>query len=407
MAVASFRHTIDRHVPKMAWCARLRRGDPVVHVRHGSWVEQGVGFFFEGAWNGPFGAGAFTDATICLGSGARLTRDGSVEFAGASHPKERLHFLRDGDLLYVSNSLPFVLAEAGDELDWQYRFLQQDLISFCDGLESSVDGVPTALGNTVKIVYCSNISVGPELQLRKELKPEPRRFSDYADYVAFLRTEVARLHANADRSGAADSVPPGRDHRPSGYDSPAAAILAREIGCTEAVTFVSGRENFGEDSDSGTEIGRLLGMTVHEFHRTAYRSSPNVPEAEFLAVGTGGEDVPMSVFEERIEGTLFFTGFLGDRLWARLWPDPRGSERFEMGPDGASLSEFRLRVGFVHLPIPLLLSFTRHPDLHRIANSAEMRPWRSPNPLYDRPVPRRFIEENGVPRGMFGKPNGR
>jgi hypothetical protein len=71
-------------------------------------------------------------------------------------------------------------------------------------------------------------------------------------------------------------------------------------------------------------------------------------------------------------------------------------------PAGASLTEFRLRVGFVHLPVPLL-TYGAQPSLHRISNSQAMRPWRVRNPHYDRPIPRRLVEEAGIPRELFGR----
>ena len=389
------------YLPSMAWCARVQLGNPVVLVRHGSGVECDDSFFVEGVWNGAFRDGGFPDATICLGSGGRITREGAIQFAGTSHPKERLHVLGDEREVVVSNSLPFLLAETEEHLDPTYRFYEHDLISFVDGLDELTTRIPTASGRSVQLLYCANLLVSSDLQLRPTLKAEPRRFLDYADYITFLREEVAKLYANADDQARQIRFRPLATIS-SGYDSPAAAILARGIGCTDAVTFTSARENFQQDSDSGTEIGRLLGMHVEEFDRVDYRRLASLPSAEFLAVGTGGEDVVMAAFEERLRGTLFFTGFMGDSLWARIHHDPRGSERFKVAPGGASLAEFRLRVGFVHLPVPLL-SLTRHPDLHRISNSREMGPWRSPNPLYDRPVPRRFIEEHGIPRHMFGQ----
>jgi hypothetical protein len=68
-------------------------------------------------------------------------------------------------------------------------------------------------------------------------------------------------------------------------------------------------------------------------------------------------------------------------------------------PAGASLAEFRLRVGFVHFPVPQ----SHHrllPDLQRLSASVEMVPWRIGGE-YDRPIPRRIVEEAGIPRELF------
>jgi hypothetical protein len=104
------------------------------------------------------------------------------------------------------------------------------------------------------------------------------------------------------------------------------------------------------------------------------------------------------------------------------------------------MGEFRLRTGFVHIPVPML-AFGAHATLRAIGASREMRPWRNVrttrikflripcSPLaikthpivaavgrlskrvsrwrsrsdYDRPIPRRIAEEMGVPRGAFGQ----
>lgn len=58
-------------------------------------------------------------------------------------------------------------------------------------------------------------------------------------------------------------------------------------------------------------------------------------------------------------------------------------------------------MGFIHLPVPFL-GATAHPAIARISQSDEMRPWRLAND-YDRPIPRRLVEEAGVARHLFGQ----
>ena len=64
-------------------------------------------------------------------------------------------------------------------------------------------------------------------------------------------------------------------------------------------------------------------------------------------------------------------------------------------------SEFRLRVGFAHVPVPRI--GTRYPaTLNRISRSTELAPY-SLGGSYDRPIARRIAEEAGVPREAFGQ----
>jgi hypothetical protein len=94
---------------------------------------------------------------------------------------------------------------------------------------------------------------------------------------------------------------------------------------------------------------------------------------------------------------------LGDTLWSTGdTQSPALSEQYRFRyPAGGSLQEFRLQTGFIHVPVPLL-AFTRHADVRRISNSLEMRPWRVGGD-YDRPIPRRLVEEAGVPRRSYAR----
>jgi hypothetical protein len=156
------------------------------------------------------------------------------------------------------------------------------------------------------------------------------------------------------------------------------------------------------DDDSGEAIARLLGLTVETYSRDAYLKSSDYPEAAFIATGNGGDDVVLSVLGAKLERTLLFTGMLGDTLWGTEGQDPRLSREYRFRyPAGGSLQEHRLSTGFVHVPIPLL-TFTRHADILAISRSPEMSAWRLGTD-YDRPIPRRLIEEAGVPRDAFAK----
>jgi hypothetical protein len=172
----------------------------------------------------------------------------------------------------------------------------------------------------------------------------------------------------------------------------------RAAGCRRALTFAQSRDDGNGTDDSGKRIAAVLGLEIEEFARDAYQSAGGTPEAEFLAGGMSGEDVVLTAFEPALRKGLYFTGFNGGKAWDKHnAPDPDMGRR---DLSGASLTEFRLRVDFVHYPIPFVGA--RHqPDLCRIASAPEMAKW-SIGGDYDRPVPRRIAEEAGVPRESFG-----
>ena len=65
------------------------------------------------------------------------------------------------------------------------------------------------------------------------------------------------------------------------------------------------------------------------------------------------------------------------------------------------MAEYRLRVGFILHPLPLFKASVWE-SIHKISNSSEMEPW-SIGGNYDRPIPRRIVEECGIERQMFGQ----
>jgi hypothetical protein len=185
-------------------------------------------------------------------------------------------------------------------------------------------------------------------------------------------------------------------------------VLAKRLGCRRAVTFIEARGDFNDRplktlDDSGEHIAKILGLDVVKFSRRAYLDADDYPEAPFIATGGGGDDVVLSALRGTLERSMLFTGMLGDTVWSTgCAQDPALSEQYRfLYPAGGSLQEFRLRTGFIHVPVPLL-AFTRHADLQRISRSLEMRPWRVGGG-YDRPIPRRLVEEAGVPRRAYAR----
>jgi hypothetical protein len=65
------------------------------------------------------------------------------------------------------------------------------------------------------------------------------------------------------------------------------------------------------------------------------------------------------------------------------------------------LCEYRLWAGFVNCPATFWGS-RQVREVVALANADEMRPWRGEGD-YQRPVPRRILEEAGVPRDRFGQ----
>jgi hypothetical protein len=363
-----------------------------VIVHHGSRVETRPAWFGEVVWDGDFADAGFDETDVVFGSGGRV-RDGRVDFVGPATMTDRLQSLRvDGDV-WVSNSLVCLLAACEAAVDPAYGDYLSNFGSITRGIGRHEAHLETTAGK-VQLTHHRNLRWDGRA-LREVRKPAPERdFPSFEAYRGFLAERLGRLAANLED--------PART-RPfrmlgtlsSGYDSPAVAALAREAGLEEAITFRTVR--LGKE-DSGEEIGAELSLEVEPYSYTAWREDP-YGEVPFLAGSATAGEIYLRAAQGRLEGRVLLTGDFGDSVWSRRDDDPDGVLA-TTDPAGLSLTEYRLWAGFIHAPIPYV-GARQSADLLEIANAPEMETWQIGG-YYDRPIPRRIVEEAGVPREAFG-----
>lgn len=376
-------------LPRLAWCAKIKRGNRSIELLHGPWVEVANDFFCEGAWSGDFANAGF-DTGMFMGTGGKTTDDGLI-VASPNHTLDRIWLLKYDEVLLVSNSLTFVLAQTNDDADQHSLLYDSRLASIKYGLNKYVRSIPTRNGGQVQIYYHCNLLINPDLYVTEKPKMFVRDFVDYSDYKLFLEENVVAIHANAnDRQRQFKYAPIATIS--SGYDSPAAAVLARKAGCNEALTF-SGARGSKDIADSGAKIAGILGMEVKTYGRLDYLKQTGFPEVDTYS------PCEFASFAVELKGRILFTGFNGDKVWDK---NCQTCSPYIVRGDasGHALTELRLRYGYVHLPIAFL-GCTSHLSIHRISNSEEMTPWSTGN-SYDRPIPRRLVEESGIDRKLFG-----
>ena len=316
-------------LPKLAWCARFSEGSRRVMVWHGPWVETRPDRFFEGTWDGSFSEGQFDDAVSFAGSGGAV-KPQSVAFACPTNMCERLYSVRTGGELFISNSIVFLFEQSHDAPEPSYPHYVRDIVSIHrDGLtRSDRSWIPTRRGRRLFLHGCVNLVVSPELTITCAAKAQPIAPASYGDYVALLEGTLNRVLRNA--------ADPARlkVYRPvvtvsKGYDSPAVAVLLARLGCSEAVTLLRTSGSQTED-DGGKAIGERLGFHVTEYERLGYLRLPGMPEAEFCTCDYGS-NVPLTVMEQQLVGTVLFTGRHGDVVWStdrgRFLPRPDGGSR--------------------------------------------------------------------------------
>jgi len=192
-------------------------------------------------------------------------------------------------------------------------------------------------------------------------KQPPPQFGDYEEYHNYLLSTLRKTFENGTSQHRKQAWTPITSCS-SGYDSTACAALAASLGCKEALTLKNG-------DDSGFQVARALNLQVHEYDRNEKTDNTGFPEAEFFATGMGGEDYSYRVFEDRLHHKIFLTGFHGDKIWDIHTKPNTMLSRGDIS--GSSMTEWRLRVGFILIPVPFI-GVIRHHDIHRISHSDEL-----------------------------------
>jgi hypothetical protein len=387
----SFSHECLDTLPALAWLF-LWSSDGQGQLLHGTAVQVEPEQFFEGCFAGEWGEN-LTEVGNVFGSGMRMHGSGWTVIT-PSHTLEAVFLYRHQGGWGVSNSLALLLEYHRIELPWDPLYGAK-FASACLGIGAYEKLIFRTLDGEVFRVLYDNVELTLDGNYRFLQKPSPPPFACYEDYVGYLTETLRKAFATAAQKGRAFIYAPLATCS-TGYDSAAGAAIARRLGCGEAVTVRTAR---GGEVDSGRPVGEALGLQVHEVARTDAVEGSFAQVAEFLGSGMGGEDYCYLGFAPLLAGRILLTGFHGDKIWEmRVGPNAVLS-RGDIS--GSSLQEFRLRRNFLHIPIPLIAA-TRHADIAAISRSPEMAPYQLLND-YDRPIPRRLLEESGVARALFGQ----
>lgn len=378
-------------IARLSWCAHVTPETATAVV--GPWVETGDGFLVEGAWPGNFSDPGFDQSFAFFGSGITI-RNGKVVVVSPCHTFECVYSVDRANGYLFSNSLALLLKMAGEQLDVAYLDYEHDALSISLGLNHYVDSIPLMSGKRARRHYYCNITVGSQGELLRHDKPKPSTFVDFAAYSTFLRDQVKAIHRNATDTERTISYEP-IVFCSNGYDSPACAALGKEIGANEAVVFESKKS---VRSDTGKSVVQALGYaTIHEKEELDYLDSDYAHE--FLGTGELATSIFFAAAREQLEQRMLLSGVHGDKMWDRNHSSVSQDIRRSAFPDTAR-HEFRLATGYLCVA-PAFLTVSRHTDVNRISNSKEMEPWQL-GTSYDRPIPRRIVEEAGVPRTYFG-----
>lgn len=394
-----FNYLLNKELPRLAWCAVLFKDSDEVNVYHGIDIETKMNFFVEGAWNGDFMQGDFDTATFFMGSGAKKVEQGrGVLFSTSSHTLERLYSFKENDVMYVSNSMPFLLYMSENNLKFNYHEYESDFNSILKGINQYKKNIVLEDNKKLQIHYYCNFFIDLTFNVVEISKMRTKAFMSYDDYYSELISDLksfvmnASDHVRKNKYGMITTIS-------KGYDAPACAAIAIDLGCEVAVSFDSPAK-YAEDC--GDEIARSLGFKeIITKNANSYLENKNLIEAEFVSSGELGTGIVFTAFENEFKNKIVFIGERGDKLWDKNRVDSNSEFRFDNELfSGTSLIENRLRVGYIIMAIPLYRA-DNWPSIHKISNSEEMQNY-SVGGNYDRPIPRRILETKGIKRDEFG-----
>jgi hypothetical protein len=380
-------------LPALAWAAEIR-SDLSISAICGAAVETDDCGLIAGAWTGDFCERRIAEAPTSIGTALRVRENDILAHCGTAG-SATIFVSRAAGRLVVSNSLSFALAKADDRLDVTNPYYFNDLCTFFYGADRYRHTLRTERGRLS--FFYSSMSVGRGRRIVRATLAHGRVTGDFRSYRAYLVDETTKLFANA--------ADPKRRQRflplatvSSGYDSTACAVIAHEAGCREGITFGESIESPHRPDDSGHDLGTRIGLEMSEYGTFAHRQRNDLSEIEFVASGFTSGQVFLSNAGSALAGRLIVSGLGGDWVW-----DPtHGRRRKQHVPffiGGYSEVEMLLRAPALSLALAMI-GIRRMDDLDRLSISPAMKVW-SIGGDYDRPIPRRIVEEAGISRGDF------
>ncbi len=380
--------------PRLAWVTRATSGDAVATVYAGMCVETASGWCAEGVWDTDFEAADFDLTSLIFGSGVRC-RGRTAAFVSSGTMLERLWVYERNKTFFIGNSLPAVLAVSGarlSPLQGDYPVLTTNAMK--KYRELRLQPTPVSEGQLFHVYFHNILWDGTQLRVVPKPHDAPP-FGHFKEYRDYLYSKARSIGANASNSARRHAVNQLTTIS-SGYDSAASAVIAREAGCRVSATITHARSVIPR-SDSGEPIAECLGLACRAYPRT--RQDPSSELWFWAPLGTA-QDINFSVLETPEPVCLLYTGVFGGEVWTTIKHMHPDNMKFS-AINSVGIGEYRLSKGIIHCPVPFW-GLHRVSDLWTLTWSDDMAAWRV-GTNYDRPIPRRILEEVGVPRAMFGQ----
>lgn len=388
---------VTKGLPKLSWLADIQENTARIHC--GDRVQSLENSIFEGGWSGYEDPFLNIEENIYFGSGVSF-KDDRICILTPSHTLESVFFAvyKTMHRVLASNSLAFIVSRS------RPFGLNMEKISLYN-IEKGINEYQKKIfSNHEMDIYrfsYSKIVIDENLNIIDENYKNNISFSSYDDYIYKLENVIKNVRVTSKKNEMTAFLS-------KGYDSVACAALMKRMGGGDVITITQSRNG---DSDSGEDIAKQLNLNCYcvdrpvrnkEFSNGTYYEEITKDEADKIYEFYNGMDVGdecLNVPDEFVKDRVVLTGFHGDAAWERNYQTNNVIKRSDCS--GSSLYEYRLRNGFVHIPVPMI-GIVNHDQINAISNSDEMKNW-SIAEKYDRPISRRLAEDEGVSRHLFGQ----
>lgn len=389
--------------PRLGWFAKASFNSGTVEVVCGSAVEHHDAWVVDGVWDGEFQDGNFHKADNFFGSGLRVDGD-RIYFVASTAPVDRLFFCYIEDGISVSNSLIILLAMTGARLDSSHDYRKESK-AIKEGIEAYEKSFPIVHPTIDSFyqVYAENLVV-ENRSIDFQIRRHPKEIGTFDQYFTLLHSAILRMRDNYEHKLREQKLV-AFSTLSTGYDSSAVSCMVRDADVKDCFSYAGSwsRRSKGQTQYDASPIAAKL--QLHIISLNALLAQPSVDELYLFASGPSGVQVPLLAMATYVKthchAAVVFTGYNGDVVWdanPRKWYLEGCLRR--RGISGLDLAELRLVCGFINLPVPFLYAQNLS-GIVEVSKSDEMQPWRLNND-YDRPIPRRILEQSGVTRNLFG-----
>ena len=396
----NFSYIVNEKIGKLSWGMTISSEMKEIKTVVGEMVEITEKFFVSGVWDGEFKEGNFEQAEFFCGCGVKLL-DNEILVSTSTHERQRICYMKKEGQIYVSNSLPFLLALTDEKLDVNYHRYEAVLCSIIDGLSEYEKDIPLASGNVMRQLFSADMEIDHALNIEIRRKKVHRDFLNYDDYYSSMKKVCEKILSNGKdvaRKNKLEMIATTS----SGYDSSSCAAVVYNVGCEYACSLKEGKY----DEDTGIHIAQQIGYKkIIEAGCYDYRERKDNLDAIFFADGDLGFFMPFDGFRNDFKNKIVVTGISGGYMWDKDSKVNIDSKRSGYYYYLANISfiEHSLQIGYIMMPLVLYASSAAE-SVVKISNSDEMKPW-TLNNSYDRPIPRRILETSGVKRGTFATAN--